>query len=135
MVKFARTLVDAGADLVIGHGPHVPRAMELYNERLIAYSLGNFATWWGINIRDEKGYAPLLHTELDGNGRLLSGEVVSFRQRRPEGPRLDSEQRAGRMIRELTAEDFPDTNLSFENNRRFAPTTSGGAECPGPEYQ
>ena len=43
-VKFSRRMIDAGADLVIGHGPHVPRAMELYRDRLIAYSLGNFAT-------------------------------------------------------------------------------------------
>lgn len=40
-VAFAHAAVDAGADLIIGHGPHVPRAIELYNGRLIAYSLGN----------------------------------------------------------------------------------------------
>ena len=39
----ARAAVDAGADVVIGHGPHVLRAMELYKGKLIAYSLGNFA--------------------------------------------------------------------------------------------
>jgi len=42
VVYFARAMVDAGADLLLGHGPHVPRAMELYRGRLIAYSLGNF---------------------------------------------------------------------------------------------
>ena len=40
VVLFARCMVDAGADLVIGHGPHVVRAAELYKDRLIAYSLG-----------------------------------------------------------------------------------------------
>ncbi len=131
VVQFARTLVDAGADLVIGHGPHVPRAMELYGERLVAYSLGNFATWWGINIRGEKGYAPLLSVRLDGNGRLVSGEVVSFRQGRPEGPRLDREQRASRMIRELTAADFPNTPLRFEDAQRFAPSQVTDTDCTG----
>ena len=38
---------------------------------LVAYSLGNFATWWGINIREAKGYAPILRVGLDGNGRFL----------------------------------------------------------------
>ena len=68
VVRFARAVVDAGADLVIGHGPHVPRAMDLYQERLIAYSLGNFATWWGISVAGAKGYAPLLRVRVDGNG-------------------------------------------------------------------
>jgi poly-gamma-glutamate capsule biosynthesis protein CapA/YwtB (metallophosphatase superfamily) len=50
VVEFARAMVDAGADVVIGHGPHVVRAMELYHDRLIAYSLGNFATYYGISV-------------------------------------------------------------------------------------
>jgi poly-gamma-glutamate synthesis protein (capsule biosynthesis protein) len=39
---FGRRLVDAGADLVIGHHPHVIRRVERYGRGLIAYSLGNF---------------------------------------------------------------------------------------------
>ena len=42
---FARTAIDAGADLVLGSGPHVLRGMQLYKGRLIAYSLGNLAGW------------------------------------------------------------------------------------------
>src|SRR5690349_7011713 len=38
---FARVAIDAGADLVLGSGPHVLRGLELYRGRLIAYSLGN----------------------------------------------------------------------------------------------
>ena len=40
--KFARAAVDAGADLVIGHHPHVVQEMEKYKDKLIFYSLGNF---------------------------------------------------------------------------------------------
>lgn len=40
--EFARACIDAGADIVIGHGPHVIRGMELYQGRPIFYSLGNF---------------------------------------------------------------------------------------------
>ena len=72
VVKFSRMMVDAGADLVLGHGPHVVRAMEYYKERLIAYSLGNFATWFGISVAGVKGYAPMLSATLDDEGRLLA---------------------------------------------------------------
>ena len=50
-VKFAHAMIDAGADLIVGHGPHVLRAMEFYKGRLIAYSLGNFAGGGGTLSR------------------------------------------------------------------------------------
>ncbi len=129
VVRFSRSMVDAGADLVIGHGPHVPRAMELYQGRLIAYSLGNFATWWGISVSEAKGYAPLLRTRLDGNGKLLAGDVVSLRQQRPDGPRLDPEQNAWRMIRRLTREDFPSGDLQLNEDGSFQPLNATPGSC------
>jgi len=111
VVDFAHRVIDAGADLVIGHGPHVPRAMELYKGRLIAYSLGNFATYFGISVSGAKGYAPLLHAELDGTGRFTSGQLHALIQQRPNGPRPDPKQRALHMIRELSALDFPQGQL------------------------
>ena len=39
--KLARTLIDNGADLIIGHHPHVIQGIEKYNDKLIIYSLGN----------------------------------------------------------------------------------------------
>jgi poly-gamma-glutamate synthesis protein (capsule biosynthesis protein) len=41
-VNFAHAAIDAGADLVIGHHPHVVQTMEKYKEKYIFYSLGNF---------------------------------------------------------------------------------------------
>jgi poly-gamma-glutamate capsule biosynthesis protein CapA/YwtB (metallophosphatase superfamily) len=113
VVEFAHAVVDAGADIVMGHGPHVPRAMELYNERLIAYSLGNFATYYGISVSGAKGYAPILLAEIDGTGRFRSGRLESFIQLRPNGPAPDSRRRARNMIAELTALDFPAGNLEI----------------------
>jgi len=55
---FAHAAVDAGADLVFGNGPHVCRALELYNDRLIAYSLGNFCTYTNVSVAGSCGYAP-----------------------------------------------------------------------------
>ena len=64
VVRFARAVIDVGADLVLGHGPHVPRAMELYRDRLVAYSLGNFATYYGVSVAGVAGVAPLLVADL-----------------------------------------------------------------------
>ncbi len=41
-VDFAHAVIDAGADVVVGHGPHRVRGIEIYNRRPIFYSLGNF---------------------------------------------------------------------------------------------
>ena len=121
VVLFARRMVDAGADLVIGHGPHVVRAAELYKERLIAYSLGNFATYYGISVAGIKGIAPILETTLDGDGRFVEGEIVSTVQLRPDGPSIDPQQRALNLMRGLSIEDFDQTGLRFESDGGFAP--------------
>lgn len=116
MVRFSRAAVDAGADLVLGHGPHVPRALELYQERLIAYSLGNFCTYYGINVLGLNGLAPILKVRLDGEGRFLSGRIISTRQVRPAGPLPDPSYEAARLMARLTGLDFPDTPLAISDN-------------------
>ncbi|NIA26424.1 MAG: CapA family protein [Desulfobulbaceae bacterium] len=113
VVVFARRMVDAGADLLIGHGPHVVRAAERYKDRLIAYSLGNFATHYGISVAGIKGIAPILTATLDGEGRFVEGEIVSTIQLRPDGPSIDEKQRALNLMRGLSAEDFGKPGLVF----------------------
>lgn len=107
VVKFARAVIDSGADLVWGHGPHVPRALEVYRGRLIAYSLGNFCTWAGFNIDAERSYAPILKVVLDSTGAFLSGRIYSAFQSPGAYLRLDSLHRAARLMKQLTLEDFP----------------------------
>ena len=68
--ELARLMIDAGADIVFGHGPHVPRAIDLYNDRLIAYSLGNFCTYGRFSLRAEKGISPLLKVLTDREGKF-----------------------------------------------------------------
>ena len=41
-VRLGRAAIDSGADLVVGHHPHVVQPVEVYKDRLIFYSLGNF---------------------------------------------------------------------------------------------
>ena len=121
VVLFARLVVDAGADLVIGHGPHVVRAMERYKGRLIAYSLGNFATYYGISVAGEKGIAPILLVTLDGEGRFVEGEIVSTYQPRPAGPQLDARQRALHLIHSLSNDDFGEPGIRFLQDGKIMP--------------
>ena len=113
LVAFAREAVAHGADLVLAHGPHVPRALELYRGRLIAYSLGNFATYGGVSVAWESGYAPLLNVELADDGAFVGGSIVSFRQLPCTGPLPDPKRRALRLMRTLSAQDFPGSPLHF----------------------
>lgn len=121
VVLFARRMVDAGADLVLGHGPHVIRAAERYKDRLIAYSLGNFATYYGISVAGIKGIAPILIATLDNEGRFVEGEIISTRQLRPAGPSPDPQGRALKMIRGLSIEDFGNPGLTFHADGRITP--------------
>jgi len=114
--RFAHSCIDAGADLVFGHGPHVPRAIELYKGHLIAYSLGNFCTPYGIGILGTNGFAPLLVVELDSHGMFVRGRIESYVQRKGAGPVRDTKERAARLIKQLTLEDFPYNGLEFVGN-------------------
>lgn len=121
VVWFARGVVDAGADLVIGHGPHVVRGMERYKGRLIAYSLGNFATYYGISVAGIKGIAPILTATLDGNGAFVEGEIVSTIQLRPAGPGIDVKNRVLNLMRGLSIEDFGEPGLQFLPDGKLLP--------------
>jgi hypothetical protein len=122
VVRFARLMVDAGADLVIGHGPHVVRAVERYRGRLIAYSLGNFATYYGISVNGIYGFAPILIVTLDNKGRFIEGEIVSTRQIRPAGPSIDPDRVAQKVMRGLSIADFGNSGLTFMPDGRLLPT-------------
>lgn len=115
--KFSRAVIDAGADLVIGHGPHVPRGLELYRGRLVAYSLGNFATHWGISVSGNKGLAPVLEAVLDEDGRFVAGQVLSAVQRRPDGVFPDGSDAAHKLMQQLTRADFTGGGLLFDGSR------------------
>ena len=46
-IELAHAAMDAGADVIIGHHPHRPQGIEIYNGKPIFYSMGNFAfDWW-----------------------------------------------------------------------------------------
>jgi poly-gamma-glutamate capsule biosynthesis protein CapA/YwtB (metallophosphatase superfamily) len=119
--RFSRGVIDAGADLVIGHGPHVPRAMEIYKGHLIAYSLGNFCTGKGISVKGNNGLAPLLLADLTKDGKIAGGQIVSFIQAFGQHPKQDKKNRAAKLIYKLGVEDLPKTNAVDANGRIVVP--------------
>lgn len=115
--EFAHHCIDKGADIVIGHGPHVPRALELYKGHLIAYSLGNFCAPYRMGTRGATGYAPLLQVTLNtADGTFKGGQIHSYKQIQGVGPRTDSTHAAATLMRDLTLQDFPETQLSIDDN-------------------
>jgi hypothetical protein len=107
VVEFAHAMIDAGADIVLGHGPHVVRPLEIYNDRLIAYSLGNFATYYGISVEGIRGLAPILLVTVDDQGKFVSGRIEPTIQLRPSGPSIDPDKKVITLLRELTSAAFP----------------------------
>lgn len=113
--KFAHAVIDAGADIVFGHGPHVTRAMELYKERLICYSLGNFCTYARFNLAGPNGIAPIVKVQVSRQGEFLGGEIIPVYQPGQGGPRLDTQGRVITKIQELIDADFPGGALEVNN--------------------
>jgi hypothetical protein len=103
---FAHAMIDAGADLVLGHGPHVVRGMEVYRSRLVAYSLGNFATYGGFNLTGPNGLSLVLEARLAPDGSFLDGRIHPVKQEWPGGPRVDPAGAIIPVVRQLSAEDF-----------------------------
>lgn len=112
--NFARTMIDAGADLILGHGPHVTRAIDIYKGRFIAYSLGNFCTYSRVNISGVNGISPILELVLDRNGEFQFGKIHSTKQISRTGVRLDDQKEVLKKLIQLTYEDIPETDLNID---------------------
>ena len=117
---FARTVIDAGADLVLGHGPHVLRGMEIYKDRLIAYSLGNFATYGWFSLRNETALTIILEAHLAPDGKFLTGQIHPAKQQGRGIPVLDPTGESIKKVRSLSKTDFPSTapNISDDGTIR-----------------
>ncbi len=103
---FSRAVIDAGADVVLGSGPHVIRGMEAYRGKLIAYSLGNFAGWKNFGRSGDLALSGLLTVKVAGDGRVLGGKWLSLRIADPGVPKLDPSRAAVSLAKRRSAEDF-----------------------------
>ena len=103
---FTHAVVDAGADIVIGSGPHVLRGMEWYRGHLIAYSLGNFAGYKVFALGGPLSLSGILRVTLRGNGAFDSATLVPTRLVGGGMPALDPAESAHGIVRTLSKEDF-----------------------------
>ncbi len=106
VVRFAHGAVDAGADLVVGHGPRVLRGMEWYRGRLIAYSLGSLAAYKGGSLEGPLSTSAVLRVILRGDGTFETGRLVPTILVGAGVPALDRTEAAHGVVRELSRDDF-----------------------------
>jgi poly-gamma-glutamate capsule biosynthesis protein CapA/YwtB (metallophosphatase superfamily) len=78
--RAARMLAEFGADVVVGHHPHVPQGIEVYRNCLIFHSLGN-AVFYQPQLRwTQRSFAALLRLEKNGSGKTISSiQLLPFR--------------------------------------------------------
>lgn len=116
--RLAHECIDAGASLVIGSGPHVTRAMELYKGRLIAYSLGNFATYGKVSLDGPMGIAPILKIHISKSGQFLGGRIIPTLQKplNPLTPMIDTTGAVIQKLIQLSARDFPNSRLAISQD-------------------
>ena len=103
---FAHTVIDAGADLVLGHGPHVLRGMEMYKGKLIVYSMGNFATYGMFGLKGATGITAVFEISLNRDGSFAGGKIIPAKQIGRGGPVLDDTGTAIKKVKELSEADF-----------------------------
>jgi poly-gamma-glutamate capsule biosynthesis protein CapA/YwtB (metallophosphatase superfamily) len=120
-IRFAHAVVNAGADLVLGSGPHVLRAMEWYRGRLIAYSLGNFTGYHTLGIAGPTSVSGILHVMLGSDGSFIGGTLVPVRLVGTGTPMLDRERSAIGALNALARTDFPRTGVRLLRTGRLQP--------------
>ena len=116
MVQFSRTAIDAGADVVIGHGPHVLRAMEIYKGKLIVYSLGNFVVYKLFNVKGLNRVSMILNIEIEANtGYFAGGTLIPLKLDKHGIPEVDPSGEAIHLVGRLSKEDVNGNVLLVEN--------------------
>lgn len=115
-VEFAHQMVDHGANVIVGSGPHVLQPVEQYNGGVIAYSLGNF-------VFDFGKWSMILHVSFT-NGRIESVSVTPVcisAEYRPEPIDPDADPAMYEKIRSLLVQRLD----RFESDAEIVPTLTG----------
>jgi Bacterial capsule synthesis protein PGA_cap len=103
-MAFAHMAIRAGASLVIASGPHVDRGMQFYRRHLIAYSLGNFASYDNFAINGNLGMSVILHVTLSAAGAFERARIYPIRFTWPGRP-VPGESPSP-FVSQLSAQDF-----------------------------
>lgn len=142
-VAFARTAVDAGADLIVGHGPHVLRALEWRGDALVAYSLGNLVTYGPFSVAEPANRGAMLCVALGADGTVREARFLPTRQRAAGFVAFDASMRGAAIADSLGRLDFPATRAVVDRDgwvtrvastpdSSLGPKSGAVNEVPGP---
>lgn len=106
--QIGKYAIDSGADLVLGHHPHVIQSIEKYKDKYIVYSLGNFCFGGNKNPSDKDCFIWQQEFEIDYEGNVYINEplvipcsVSSVRERNNFQPTPLEGERAEKLIKRL----------------------------------
>jgi hypothetical protein len=103
---FARTAIAAGADAVLGAGPHVVRGAQAVSGRPVAYSVGNLVGYRVLSTAGVTSTTAIVQLTFRGDGGWVGGTLHPTRQVPPGYPEPDPGRAALALIRQLSAQDF-----------------------------
>jgi hypothetical protein len=113
-VAFAHAAADAGASVVIGHGPHVLRAIEWWNNSLILYSMGNLINYGPFGMAPPMNRGAIVCATLDSAGQATDAVLRPTRQPMAGLVMPDSTNRARVIVDSLSRLDFPATGARID---------------------
>ena len=121
--RVAHELIDKGADLVIGHHPHVLQGVELYNGKIICYSLGNFCFGGNRNPSDKDTMMfQQTFTYVDGvlqtdvNAKIIPCMLSSTSSYNDFKPTIMTDDRKGLIIDNVNTYSEPYSNIKFSDS-------------------
>jgi poly-gamma-glutamate capsule biosynthesis protein CapA/YwtB (metallophosphatase superfamily) len=115
---FAHAVINAGASIVFGSGPHVIRGIERYRGHLVAYSLGNFVGYHTLAGQRVLSQSAILRVTLSATGRILAVRWISIRL--IDGlPRPEPSEHSAKLVAMLSREDFPADHYVIPPDGRF----------------
>src|SRR6185437_9065716 len=120
-VAFSHAVIRAGADLVLGSGPHVLRAMQWYHGRLIAYSLGNFTGYYTLGLGGVTADSAILHVRLRADGTFAGGSVTPVRLVGGGNPEPDPTRAGIGIINSLSRADLGTSGVRISASGKIEP--------------
>jgi poly-gamma-glutamate synthesis protein (capsule biosynthesis protein) len=116
-VNFARAAIDSGADLIIGHHPHVVQVMEKYKDKFIFYSLGNFIFDQPQSLETREGIAIKVYFTKNNVNKI---SILPVFMEKLAQPRMANDQESEKILKRL---NFPLSEESVyfwdENKKDF----------------
>ncbi len=114
-MQIAHAMVDAGADLVLGSGPHVLRGMEKYKGKVIVYSMGNFFASTNLSTRGLLSLSGIFMIDLAKDGTPKAATLVPLYLDTNGIPHIDGVETSISLVNKLSTEDFGGNSIMFDD--------------------